>query len=369
MMPARPLPAVTVLQPILSGDPGLEPNLLANLDRNPNARFLWLIDDDDPAAQRIAQRSTAANLTVLSGPGPVRGENPKLAKLARALPQVETPVTVVLDDDTAITAGELARLVDALETCDLATGLPVFTADRTPWERLVGGFVNGNAPTTYFAAAETGVQRTINGMIYACRTDTLRALGGFAAIREHLTDDYAIAVLFERGGKRISQAPVFVEVRMTIATAGHYGRVMRRWLIFANRYLKQNANPKTLLLVGLPSILPLVGLLAAVSIGPAAGAAWVALLFARAEANRRLVCLCTGRRGSPANMIAEVAAGLLLPLFYAASLVRPARLTWRTRRIEISNGAIEYQKTAARSQNRGVLASGSWLLSPSPMKR
>ncbi|MEI7770876.1 MAG: hypothetical protein WCI67_12840, partial [Chloroflexales bacterium] len=53
--PAGPLPTVSIIQPILSGDPALAAGLAANLDA-PSAyrrEFLWLVDSDDGAAQAI----------------------------------------------------------------------------------------------------------------------------------------------------------------------------------------------------------------------------------------------------------------------------------------------------------------------------
>lgn len=48
---------LTVLQPILSGDPTLESCLEANLSAHgEGTAFLWLVDDDDAEAQRIAEK-------------------------------------------------------------------------------------------------------------------------------------------------------------------------------------------------------------------------------------------------------------------------------------------------------------------------
>jgi ceramide glucosyltransferase len=102
----------------------------------------------------------------------------------------------------------------------------------------VGGFVNGNALLTYLPASAVGAQRTLNGMIYATPARTLRAVGGFVAVVSSLTDDYAMAKLYRRNGRALLQVPAFVRVGMTIRDAAHWGRVMRRWLIFANRYLR-----------------------------------------------------------------------------------------------------------------------------------
>jgi ceramide glucosyltransferase len=197
---------------------------------------------------------------------------------------------------------------------------------------------------TYLPAAALGVQRTINGMVYAVRTEGLRELGGFAVVKESLTDDYAMAQLYARAGRHILQAPVFVRVTMTIAEAGHCGRVMRRWLIFANLYLRENAGMATLVLVALPALLPLAGLIWASFLGLRAVLGWIGCLAIKTLGNGWLLFRCTGHRSGLLDGAFEIASDLLLPALYVSSLVRPQRLSWRTRRIALREGRINYQR-------------------------
>src|SRR5687767_2910464 len=98
---------VTIVQPILGGDPRLAETLTANLRMLPSARFLWLVDEDDPEGATVCERLMAENsavtVTLLRCPPHGQGENPKAHKLALALPLIETRVFVVLDDDTQLT--------------------------------------------------------------------------------------------------------------------------------------------------------------------------------------------------------------------------------------------------------------------------
>lgn len=352
-LPPAPATEVVVVQPILGGDPDLEPCLRANLEGNPRARFLWLVDEDDPPGREIAARLADAHagedgrLRVVVGPPPADGENPKLAKLARALPMVgDDAVLVVLDDDTTIDAGELTRLTAGLADADLVTGLPVFVADRTPWERLVGGFVNGNALLTYLPATALGAQRTINGMIYAARVSVLREVGGFATVLGVLTDDYAVAKLFADGGRRVRQLPAFVRVSMTIGDAAHYGRVMRRWLIFANHYLRENLGAATVLLVALPALLSIAALVLALAGGVVTTALWLGCLLVKGAVDRWLLlrwAFRPGGSGHASAMFYDALSELVLPVFYVSTWVRPRRLRWRSRRIALSGGTIHYR--------------------------
>ncbi len=318
---------VTVLQPILAGDPKLEGCLAANLAGNPGVRFVWLVDEDDALGCEIVGRLANDRVTVIVGPPPAQGENPKIAKLARV--DLNAGVVVVLDDDTSIEEASLRQLTGA----DLVTGLPVFVDAGTVWERLVGGFVNGSAILTYLPAAAVGAQRTINGMIYATPAATLWEVGGFGAVVDCLTDDYAMAKLYEGNGKSLRQAPVFARVTMTIASAGHCGRVMRRWLIFANRYLAENLTVGSFCLVVLPALLPWV----LVSTG------WGWVLLVKAVVNRVCLWRWAGVRSGIGDLLFEVVADLALPLLYLSSLVRPGQMSWRSRQIDVSDGRIRYR--------------------------
>jgi ceramide glucosyltransferase len=334
---ASPDVPVTIVQPILSGDPLLEATLQRNLAAHPLAEFLWMIDDDDEEAHRIAARLALLHpkLRVIVGPGPDDGENPKLAKLIRALPLVSTPRLIVLDDDTFLPADS------RLPAGDLVTGLPVFSARASIYERLIGGFVNGSALLTYLPAAYLKLQRSINGMIYAVNTEQFRALGGFAAAGHDLTDDYSVARLYLRHGLAVTQSAAPALVAMTVSSAGHYVRIMRRWMIFASHYLRDNFTPATVFWIGLPGILPLVGTVAAVIEGRAV--LWAAMLLGKALLNRILLCRILRATSAPADLLFECIADLTVPLWMTIACIQPHRLTWRTRRIELSSGEIRYK--------------------------
>lgn len=321
---------VTILQPILGGDPRLEHCLRANASGEPEARFLWLTDIDDPIGHAAAERAALPNVTILPGPPPSDGENPKLAKLERAFASVQTPIVVVLDDDTILPPETLRRLTTAAVANQLVTGLPQFSPGTNPFEALVAAFVNGNAWLTYLPVAQLRATHTINGMIYAFPTAMLREWGGFRAAGMSVTDDYAVAQLFARHGVPIVQSTARVNVSLTIESAAHYWRVMRRWMIFARLYFTRQRGPVPLLLVGLPSFLPL----ALVLVAP-----WVGLPLLA------LFCWLVRRLTSGNDPLwALVASQLTTPVFFAASLVFPNSLTWRSRKIQLRGDTIEYRR-------------------------
>jgi ceramide glucosyltransferase len=323
----------TIVQPILSGDPRLAQTLAANLAAHPAARFLWLIDEDDHEAHQIASSllSLHPHLHVVSAPGPADGENPKMAKLIRALPLVDTPRLIVLDDDTFLPASS------QLPPGPLVTGLPVFSSRGTIYERLIGGFVNGNALLTYLPAAHLNLQKTINGMIYAVDTRQLRHCGGFAAAGHSLTDDRAIARLFHAHGHPVIQSATPALVAITVSGPRHYIQIMHRWMIFATHYFRENATAATLFWTALPGLLPWLGL------ASGSPSLWFTLFFTKAAINRLLLWRITGIGSSLPDLVFEVGADLTTPIWMMLACLSPRRLTWRRRRIELCSTGIRYR--------------------------
>jgi ceramide glucosyltransferase len=333
---------ITVMQPILSGDPLLADCLRANQENAAQARFLLLVDADDAEGQRVAHALQSLRTRMIIGPPPRHGENPKVAKLARALPLVETPYLAVLDDDTVLAPGDLARAAGALAQGDLVTGLPFYAPTGGLWSGLVAAFVNGAAMITYPAAALARANRTINGMFYVVRGDALRELGGFAAIATALTDDYAVARLFSDAGRTIVQTRCVHPIHTTVRGPGHYLDLMRRWMIFANRYVGENLSLFTLGVIGAPTLLAPILLVLAAMLGPFALAAVVAMLVIKALAMGRL----RAKFGAPKSRWVDIAlepfADLLTPLHLIAALVAPHRFAWRQRKIHMRGGSIHY---------------------------
>lgn len=338
-------PSVTVLQPILSGDPALAATLKAGPDRAPAARFVWLVDTDDPTGRAVAARLAEgrANIWVVEGPPPRDGENPKTLKLIRGAAHLAGAVVAVLDDDTTLPRGGLERLASVAQACGgLATALP--TWGRVPQnaaEALVAGFVDGQGASAYLAMARLGRNRTINGMAYAADAAALRLVGGFAAMGHCVTDDWAIARLFAGRGCPIVQTTVPARVAVTLHGPVEALRLLRRWTVFAHRYVAANLDGAMAGLVLLPAVLPLVGLIAAAWAGPWAMILWLALLTGRAALHRRLVRAIGGAGTAP--LWAIVVAELALPVLSLSAALRPKRIRWRRRRMRLDADGIRYE--------------------------
>lgn len=349
--PAEPTDPVTVLQPILSGDPMLEARLAANLRAAPDARFAWLVDDDDEAGRAIAHGLAArhANVVVLSGRAPRDGENPKLLKLVRAGEDrpglVADGAVVVLDDDTLLTPGGAGRLAAlALGSGGIATAIPVWAErPRNLAEASVAGFVNGQGVSAYFAIAALRRNRTINGMAYAVSVRELRHVGGFAAAGHEVTDDWAVAKLWTAHDLPLRQTVEPAHVQLALHDLRGAARVLRRWMQFAWRYVRANLDPALVVLVVAPGLLALTGFVLALSAGAGASIAWVALLLLRAVVNATLVRRVARVRGGPAGIVMAAVIEPMLPVLALAVAWRPRRVNWRTRVMDLTDGTIRYR--------------------------
>jgi len=315
---------ITVLQPILGGDPFLEDALRRNLGQP--ARFLWLVDEDDAEGQRVTRALACERVEIVLCPPAPAGANPKTAKLQLGLEHVTTESFAVLDDDAMLSDHQLQRAMAALRSCTLYTGLPCYLRGGNVWSSLVTHFVNNNSILTYLPPLPVVGPLSINGMFYVMRAGDLRAMGGFTPIVRQLCDDYALATLIKRNGGTIRQGITPQFLHTTVPDARHYVRLMHRWFLFANRLVRDQPARIQLLLaifLGLPPLLLWIGALCP--------PLWLVLLVVRHLALRRLQRRVFGVLPH-LNPLTSIASELLQPLHWLhASLQRTLR--WRTRRI------------------------------------
>lgn len=334
---------ITVLQPLLSGDPTMEGHLRENLAHHPAAVFVWVTDEDDPAGGEVANRLAAefpGRVQVVVAPVLPAGRSPKAFKLSFGVPLC-TEILAVLDDDTVLPPGALERARQYLGVGDLVTGIPVYRSRGGLWSRLVAAFANGNALLTYLPMLHFGDPVTINGMFYLTRRSVLEDLGGFAAISDLLCDDYEIAKLYQRGGRRLVQSTITHPLSTTVPSGLAYVRLIRRWMVCANQVLREQLSVPMAALVVVPSLLPLVAFaFAAVSGSPVALGAVLAGLMVKALAMAVLRRHVAGLPVNPAAVVLECVSDLLLPLHSATALVRPHEVWWRGRLIRIDRAGL-----------------------------
>lgn len=331
---------VTILQPVVSGDPRLEEVLLLTLGTFRSSPLVWIVDDDDLPARvlclRLQQENPGQPSQLLLTPPPPQGENPKAFKLALAEATIRTPFLVVLDDDTRLSIQGMNALLGGLERAELSTGLPCYLPGLNVPSNLVAQFVNNQSVLTYLPLLVFFPPITCNGMCYAMRTAQLAALGGFARIRRRAADDLAIAQLVINAGKIIKQTVTPHFIATSVVDWRHYFRLMHRWFVFATLLVRDQPPKRRLLILlfhGSPPFLLWLGLALALSRPTIAALGLIALtLFVRAALMMQLQRTFFGRpMHRPAlSLLSE----LFQPMHFIHALISRTVL-WRKRWIQV----------------------------------
>lgn len=338
----------TVVQPILSGDPRLESDLRANLQQTKTVEFYWLIDQSDTEAQRVANKICqdelfSQRIRIFLIEDVPQGINPKSYKIEQVVEDLTRPYLIVLDDDSVIDFSKMGELTAYLGQEVILTGIPYNQERSNFWSKLVAAFVNGNSFITYFTMAEVEANHSINGMFYILPVELAKDQGLFTAIKDYLCDDLAVADFLRSKGVSIIQTRVTCNVRTTIKNAKQYLLQMKRWLLFSSIYLKEHLDWKVFCLIGLPSFLPLPGLILSLILG------WPYLLIALSLLVFKAVWMLLYRQSILTNRLHlnevtyEVLNDLLLPWLFVYVLMTPPVINWRGRKIRVTDGKIRYE--------------------------
>jgi ceramide glucosyltransferase len=350
-LPSDRCPRVSLLQPILSGDPWLPVCLEANLRLRSRCpiEYVWLVDTDDPEGERICRDLIArypdrdVRLALLP-PAPDRC-SPKMVKLIAGIEQARGEVLCVLDDDTVLPDEGLECCLAHLERpgVGLAFGLPYYASFDNAWSSLVACFVNSHSLLTYVPYTCLIEPFTINGMFFATRREVLETVGGLRGLESHLMDDFAIAQRFRAHGYRLAQTPLRHAIRTHVTGPDHYLSLLQRWLIFPRETVMKALPLRDLIVVyGFGIAASLFPLLLAVYLllwpswpGALYGATYFAYSFAVfAHFNVAYLQRATPWRRSWGVPLIQI----LLPLQLLIALLLPQRVVWRGHLIQIEPG-------------------------------
>ncbi len=345
--------SISILQPILSGDPTmprcLEHNVQVMAGLDMAVDFHWLVDESDGTGQAICRtimrRYPQVPIQLMLLPPAPQGHNPKMVKLIAALPDAVGEVICVLDDDTLLPQDGVTGALPYLDEAGagLIFGLPYQVDFSNLPSRLVAYFVNSSSLLTYIPYLLLSDPLTINGMFYLLRRGTLDAIGGFTGLETILADDFAVAQRVRQAGYRLVQSPLCHAVSNHVASFGAYWRLLTRWLTFPRESLLRHLSGRELLLLYgntiVPTVAPLLLLVAAL-IWPSP--ALVALSLAYFALNY-LLFLWLDRtyldHASPLRCSWLVpVVQLLLPLQLLTALLLPQRINWRGHLMQVERG-------------------------------
>ena len=355
----------TIVQPILSGDPRLEDDLIANLKNTTDIKFIWLVDKNDKIAiqtvEKILKNKNYSNrIEVYYLDDVPKGVNPKIFKLEQVVNKIKTEYTIILDDDSVIDRKRLDELsiYEKDKTEWIATGIPFNYNIRGFYSKLISAFINSNSIFSYFSLSFLKENKTINGMFYILRTDILKKYSAFENIKYWLCDDLALATYLLSKDVKIIQSTIFCNVRNTVPSFKRYILLMKRWLLFSNVYMKNAFSIKFLFIILLPTLLPTVLLFLSFYLG-INYLVIVLNLFIGKVALFHIIRLFiyqgvreekTAKKSdfivfSPQTkeLLYELLSEFLLPFMLIFTLLTPPVIIWRNKKIRVKDGKIHYE--------------------------
>ena len=354
----------TVLQPILSGDPRLEEDLIANLKNTTDMNFIWLVDKSDKVAidtvESILKDKNYSNRIEVYYLDDVPQElNPKIFKLAQVVDKIKTEYSIILDDDAVIDRKKLDELsvYEKDKSEWIATGIPFNYNIKGFYSKLISAFINSNSIFSYFSLSFLKENKTINGMFYILRTDILKKYSAFEEIKYWLCDDLALATYLISKKVKIIQSTIFCNVRNTVPSLKRYILLMKRWLLFSNVYMKNAFSTKFLFIILLPTLLPTILLFFSFYLG-IDYLVIILNLFIGKIALFHIVRLFIYQVNYEENsfkkslfvfspqtteILYELLSEFLLPFMLIYTLLTPPVILWRNKKIRVKDGKIHYE--------------------------
>jgi ceramide glucosyltransferase len=284
--PPRRRPPVTVLKPLC----GIEPDLYGNLRsfcelRYPVTQIVFGVRDPNDPAIRIVEQLRAhlpeADIALVVNEN-VYGTNYKVSNLINMMAAAKHDLLVLSDSDMRVEPDYMDAIVAALERpgAGLATCLYLGSPTRGLWSALGAAGINfwflPSAVVSKFLGGKVGCY----GASIALWRRTLEAVGGFAALKDQLADDYALGALVRNSGRDIVVASYFPSTTVDERDWSTFFRHELRWA----RTIRSTA-PVGFALSAITHPAPLAML--AMILGSVAGIPWAMLIFTLGFA-----CLC-----------------------------------------------------------------------------
>jgi len=228
----RNRPPVSILKPLRGVDARLAENLRshAELDYPAYELVFGVADPADPALEKVEElRAAYPQLPMQVHVCGVASEgNAKVALLEELAAAAKHDVLLVDDGDIRLAPADLARLADELTP---EVGLVSTLYRAQPGGTAASGFdalwISSDFPGQALTGAYlAGLSFALGAAMLFRKTD-LERIGGFAAIRPYLADDYELGRRVAELGRPVRLSSVVVE---TVLGSPGWGEVWRRHL-------------------------------------------------------------------------------------------------------------------------------------------
>ena len=350
--PTRQPVGLSILKPLCGLDDDLEANLecFAALTHEPCEVLLGVASVADasyPIAVRLARRHPRRFRVIVQEGAP--GLNPKVNQLITLARKARHDWLWVSDSNARVAPGAASEIVALL--ADPGVGLvtsPVVGAGETRLgARLDNLHLSGCIAPAMIASQVLARKDFVVGKSMALRRSDLDQLGGFAAVKDVLAEDYVLGRRVAALGKRVAIARTPVVSWSRGRSLGELLRRYQRWSLMQRKM----AGLATYLAVPLlmPSALALLGFVLAPGLGRLGGLAgvWAARAGMDAVVGGRLG---VGMRRAWAAPLADVA----ITLCWAVALLGD-QVVWRGRLLRVGAGTRLTPVRQLVRPRRGVL--------------
>jgi ceramide glucosyltransferase len=337
------LPPVTVLKPLCGAEPRLYENLRSFCEqRYPEFQVVFGVQDAaDPAlgvVRRLQAEFPSLPIEVVVN-AEQHGGNRKVSNLLNMLGRARHDVLAMADSDTFVAPDYLAAVTAPLLDHKVGLVTCVFWDAPTEqiWSRLGAMYVNEWYMPSVLLAWLFGHTGYASGQTLCLRHDTLQAIGGLAAIANHLAEDNRLGELVRRHGQRILLSHYLLRTTRHepswTSLAGHELRWMRTLQVLRPRSFR-------LLFLSFSQPLALLGAAFAATEPTVAPAALTLLLTVVAT---RLALYFEHRRGDERTLFADLwllpARDMLIVWVWCRSFFA-SRLTWRGNEFDVGADGI-----------------------------
>jgi ceramide glucosyltransferase len=333
--PAASHPPVTVLKPLHGDEPMLEAALASLLGQTYGVfQVVFGVQDENDAAlaviARLRTRFPERDIAVVVDPSE-HGTNRKIGNLINMLPAARHDVLVISDSDVHVAPDYLDRVVAELALP--GTGLVTTIYAGLPADASLPASLGATAITHGFLpgaamARELGRQDCL-GATMALRRETLDAIGGFAALADHIADDHILGKLVRAQGLSVRMAATVTATTVPETAMPDLFQHELRW---ARTILALVPREYALSTIQYPLFW------AALTIGFSGGADWAVALFVVAWAGRALCargidrCIAATHPGfAPAAPIWLLPLRDLMSMLIAFASYGGDKVEWRGR--------------------------------------
>lgn len=188
---------ITVLIPARNEAAVIQATLAGVMAQGRDIKVVLVDDQSEDKTAALAGGMFETDLRIISGQPLPDGWSGKLWALHQGFQEVDTPLVLLLDADIELMPGILSRLRREMMKRKIHfISLMAYLRMVSPWEKLLMPafiyFFKLLYPFRLSNSAHRRVAAAAGGCILL-RTDMLKAIGGFAAIRGQLIDDCALA--------------------------------------------------------------------------------------------------------------------------------------------------------------------------------